>query len=147
MHAIVSLSLMMAFFCFFAYRSLGICEEMITSKPFGLKLRELYKPGDDVIIVGDFETANSMNFYCPAILKIYNGSAALLQWGLRYPDAPKLIVSAEALERSWKGESRVFLLAPQTGADLPSLAPMHVLMRSSGRILYSNKGEGSGQSP
>jgi len=137
--AVSALSLMMTGFCFFAFQSIGICEEMISSKRFGETLERIYRPGDDAIIVGDFETANSVNFYAPAILRICEGSAALLQWGMNYPDAPGLIVSRKELLEKWSGPRRVFLIAPEKGEIVESLDPLYVLVRSGGRVLLCNQ--------
>ena len=70
--AVSALSLMMTGFCLFAFQSIGICEEMISSKRFGETLERIYRPGDDAIIRG-FQTANSVNFYAPAILASVKG--------------------------------------------------------------------------
>jgi hypothetical protein len=67
--------------------------------PLEQKLNQLYRPGDGAIIFGDFETANSLNFYSPLKIEIYQGTAALLEWGLRYPDAPACILSLEMLQK------------------------------------------------
>lgn len=139
MSAVSSLSLVAAAFCFFTFQSLGICEEMLSSRQFGVKLNQIYRPGDAVVIIGDFETANSINFYAPAILNVYRGSAALLQWGMRYPDAPEIVLSDRRLEEKWRGPGRVFLLAPEGELKTLKLKPAAEVMRSAGRILISNR--------
>jgi 4-amino-4-deoxy-L-arabinose transferase-like glycosyltransferase len=135
--AVAVLVLMMSGFCLFAFQSLGICEEMISSKKFGQELNRIYRPGDETVVIGDFETANSVNFYSPVILKVYKGSAALLYWGSRYPDAPQLLVSHAQLEEKWSSSRRIFLIAP-VGRNL-NLSPTYVVMRSGSRVLLSNK--------
>ncbi|HSW39753.1 MAG TPA: glycosyltransferase family 39 protein, partial [Acidobacteriota bacterium] len=99
--AVVLLNLMMAAFCIFAYRSLGITEEILSSRQFGRELQRLHDPGDTLVVLGDYETANSINFYSPHRLHVYEGSAALLEWGMRYPDAPDLMVDGDRLGRLW----------------------------------------------
>lgn len=137
--AVMLLNLVMAGFCVFAYQSLGICEGILSSRQFGQKLHQLYRPDDTMIVLGDYETGNSVNFYFPGIVHVYRGSAALLQWGLRYPDAPKVLVSDERFAQQWQGLGRTFLLAPEDQiADL-RLRQSYPVLRSGGRVLLCNQ--------
>jgi 4-amino-4-deoxy-L-arabinose transferase-like glycosyltransferase len=137
--AVIALNLVMAGFCFFAFQSLGICEDSISSSRFGRKLHQLYRPGDTVVILGDFETANSINFYCPAALHVFKGSAALLQWGLRYPDAPKILYSKSMFEEKWQGSGRTFLLSPKDQIPALRLRTSYGVLQSGGRVLLCNR--------
>jgi 4-amino-4-deoxy-L-arabinose transferase-like glycosyltransferase len=139
--AVVLLNLMMAVFCLFAFKSLGITEEILSSRQFGRELHRLYHPDHTVVILGDYETANSINFYSPHILHVYEGSAALLEWGRGYPDAPELMIDADQLENRWQLPGRVFLLAPEDRIHDLGLQPMHTILRSGGRILLSNRSQ------
>jgi hypothetical protein len=136
--AIMALNLTAMGFCLFAWQSLGICEEMISSKQFGRQINRLYRPGDSVVVVGDFETANSINFYAPPVLRVHGGTAALLQWGLRYPDAPKVLLSRNELLGLWKSPHRAFLLAPIDQLPALGLQTAHPVLRSGGRTLICN---------
>ncbi len=137
--AVIVLNLAMAAFCLFAFQSLGICEGVLSSRQFGQKLNQLYRPGDLAIVLGDFETANSMNFYSPHTLHVHGGSAALLQWGMRYPDAPDLLLSQAQLQEKWDGPQRAFLLGPEDKVKALGLQHAYTLLRSAGRILVANR--------
>lgn len=137
--AILVLSGMMMGFCIFVFQSLGVCEEVLSSRQFGRTLNRLYRPGDRVIALGDYETVNSVNFYSPATIDIYDGTAAVLSWGMKYPDSPMRLLSREDFESCWKGPERVFLLIPDTHlAEIPSQA-YHLVLQSGGRTLVSNR--------
>jgi len=71
--------------------------------------------------------------------EIYRGTAALLDWGLRYPDAPACILSAEMLQNRWNGPERRFLLVPDNQMNDLNLDYAVVVMRSSGRTLLCNR--------
>ncbi len=139
MRAILLLCAEMAVFFLFAYQSQGVCEEVLSSKQFALKLREIYRPGDHLITVGDFETANSINFYARVSLYVYKGRAAVLEWGLRYPDAPVRVLSRADLEKRWNGSERVFLLSPDPEVETIKLEHTYPVMRSAGRTLLCNQ--------
>jgi 4-amino-4-deoxy-L-arabinose transferase-like glycosyltransferase len=88
----------MIVFCLAASYSLKVCEPVVSSKTFGDELSRLYVPGDRVVIVGDFWTANSINFYAPVRLYVYDGRAYAFYRAMQYPDAPKMILSHSELE-------------------------------------------------
>jgi hypothetical protein len=102
-------------------------------------LNQVYRPGDRAVVLGDFETANSVNFYSPVILQVYKGSAALLQWGMRYPDAPKIVLSKAAFDEQWKGSGRTFLLSPEDQIPALEIRSPNVILRSGGRVLLCNQ--------
>jgi 4-amino-4-deoxy-L-arabinose transferase-like glycosyltransferase len=139
LHAVAALAGMMAAFCLFAYQSLGVCEEGLSSKQFGRVLSRLYQSGDTAITVGDFEAANSMNFYAPDPLDIYQGTAAVLEWGLRYPDAPRRILSRTDFELRWRGRQRTFLLVPDGKIEGLHLNDSYIVLQSGGRTLLCNQ--------
>ena len=139
MAAILAINLTMAGFCVFTWQSIRICEGFISSRQFGQKLHELYMPGDAAVAIGDFETANSVNFYAPGPLYVYNGSAALLTQGMSYPDAPRMLLSSTSFYEMWDGYGRVFLLAPEDLVSNLELKSAWTVMHSLGRVLVCNQ--------
>ena len=137
--SVLAINLTMAGFCFFTWQSIGICEGFISSRQFGQKLNELYKPGDAAVALGDFETANSVNFYAPVPLYVYNGSAALLTQGMSYPDATQLLLTTTSFYEMWDGDGRVFLLAPEDQLPLLKLKSAWPVIHSFGRVLVCNR--------
>lgn len=143
MAAVLALNLTMAGFCFFTWQSLGICEGFISSRQFGQKLNELYRPGDAAVVLGDFETANSINFYATVPLYVYKGSAVLLSQGMTYPDAPQMLLEPASFTGMWEGNRRTFLLAPEDVLTSLNLSSAWPVMRSSSRVLICNQKIGS----
>jgi 4-amino-4-deoxy-L-arabinose transferase-like glycosyltransferase len=137
--AVLSIAGAMIVFFIATFQSLVVCQEILSSQQFGRKLREVYAQGDRVITVGDFETANSINFYAPTPLYVYDGSAALLQWGMSYPDAPVRILSGEALKSLWKSSHRTFILTPEDRLAGLGLDHIYFVLRSAGRVLVCNE--------
>jgi len=139
MGGVMLLVLVMAAFSLFAYQSLGVCEEAISSRQFGVALANISRAGDSAITFGDFEAANSMNFYTTIPLEVYGGTAALLSWGMRYPDAPVRILSKEQFEVRWNGSGRTFLLIPDARIPELHLPQSYEVHRSAGRTLLCNQ--------
>jgi 4-amino-4-deoxy-L-arabinose transferase-like glycosyltransferase len=137
--AVVVLAVMMTCFSWLALYSLNICADLLSSKQFGVALKNAAFPGEKVVIVGDYESANSISFYAPVQLLVYTGSAPSLEQGLKYEDAPKMILGREALDTLWKSTERVFLLcAREKLSELP-IVPNSTILEDAGRVLASNK--------
>ncbi len=113
LHAVVSLSVAMAVVFAMTHWSLVICEDMISSKKFALAVSEEARPGDHVVVHGDYESANSLNFYEPLRVEVVEGVAYALIPGMKFPDAPKVVLTHEEFEALWKGAGRVFVLVPK----------------------------------
>ena len=58
--------------------------------------------------------------------------------GLRYSDAPRMILSRSDLDRLWQGGERAFLLARRTRLAELGLSPAHSILTDGGRALISN---------
>jgi hypothetical protein len=113
-YALMSIVAVMVVVCGMSHWSLNICEDLISSKKFALAIAREARPGDRLVVVDDYESANSLNFYEPLQVEIFDGSAYALIPGMRYPDAPKIILSPEEFQTAWKSAGRVFVLVPVT---------------------------------
>lgn len=137
--SLLTLAVMMMVFSFLALYSLHLCEGLLSSKPFGLVLKRVAKEGEKVVIAGDFESANSINFYAPVELMLYKGSAASIEQGLGYQDAPRMILKSGELDILWRGQERIFLLASKNEIDELGLSPALTIFDYAGRVLITNR--------
>jgi hypothetical protein len=137
--AVGTLALMMTAFCLMALYSLHLCEGLLSSKQFGLALKHTALPGARVVIVGDFETANSINFYAPMWLLLYEGKADSIAQGLRFADAPPMIISRDRLEALWGSAERIFILAPREEFARFGLLAPQIVLEDAGRVLAANR--------
>ncbi len=137
--AVLVMALMMACFSWLALYSLNICADLLSSRQFGIALKSAALPGEKVVIVGDYESANSISFYAPVQLLVYEGGAPSLDQGLKYADAPGMILGREALDTEWKSTDRVFLLCSREKLPELSLAPYSIVLENAGRVLVKNR--------
>jgi len=129
----------MVCFHFAAGHSLGVVEEIVSSKKIGRALAEIHEPGERVVILGDYESANSINFYAPARLMVCGGSAASIASGLPYSGREEMVITTDRLRTLWDSGRRVFLVgAPERMKEL-GLHPVHEIIHVAGRSLYSNQ--------
>jgi hypothetical protein len=120
-----------------AHWSLNICEDLISSKKFGQAVARQARDGDRLVVAGDYESANSLNFYQPLLVQIVDGTAYALLPGLKYPDAPQILLSRDEFLSAWRSEERVFVLLPRERAGelapggVPVLSVLHrILVRN-----------------
>jgi 4-amino-4-deoxy-L-arabinose transferase-like glycosyltransferase len=113
MQAVMSVAAVMVVVCGMTHWSLLICEDMISSKKFGLAVAREARLGDHLVVVGDYESANSLNFYAPLHVEVFNGVAYALIPGMKYQDAPRILLSRQQFEEAWRSEDRVFALVPK----------------------------------
>jgi 4-amino-4-deoxy-L-arabinose transferase-like glycosyltransferase len=139
MNAFGSLAATMAVFCLLALYSLRLCEGLLSSKPFGLALRDRAGMGAQVIVCGDYETANSIQFYAPVQLLLYEGRADSIAAGLRYEDAPKMILTREDVDVLRGGEVRVYLLGTRKQIEDLGWDASRAVFEQGGRILAANR--------
>jgi 4-amino-4-deoxy-L-arabinose transferase-like glycosyltransferase len=137
--AVASLAAAMAVFVIAASRSIRICEPVVSSKAFGEQLARIHQPGDRVVIIGDYWTANSINFYAPVRLYIHEGQAHSFRVAQQFTDAPKLSLSREELIEFWQSGRRVFVLGELRKLDGLPLPGRHLVLESGGRALWSNR--------
>jgi 4-amino-4-deoxy-L-arabinose transferase-like glycosyltransferase len=113
MQAIVCVAAVMMAICGMIHWSLTICEDVISSKKFALAVAREARPGDRLVVVGDYESANSLNFYSPIHVEVFDGVAYALVPGMKYADAPRVLLSRQQFEAEWRSEGRVFALVPK----------------------------------
>jgi 4-amino-4-deoxy-L-arabinose transferase-like glycosyltransferase len=113
MPAVICLSAVMVIVCGMVQWSLRICEDLISSRKFGVAIAQEARLGDRLVVVGDYESANSLNFYQPLPVEVTGGVAYALIPGMKYPDAPRVVLSPEDFRAAWHSAGRVFVLVPE----------------------------------
>jgi hypothetical protein len=112
--AVMSIVAVMIVICSATHWSLLICEDLISSKKFGLAIAREARPGDRLVVLDDYESANSLAFYQPLRVEVCEGIAYALIPGLKFPDAPKITLKPEGFARIWQSPDRVFVLGPKS---------------------------------
>jgi len=105
-YALMCVAAVMAVICGMTHWSLNVCEDLISSKKFAIAIEEEARPGDRLVVVGDYEAANSLNFYQPLQVAVVDGVARTL------PGDPKIVLTKEEYLSAWRSQHRVFVLAP-----------------------------------
>jgi hypothetical protein len=114
MQAVICVAAVMIVICGATYWSLKICEDVISSKKFAVAVASEAHAGDRLVVMGDYESANSLNFYEPLQVQVYNGQAYALIPGMKFPESPKIVLTQKEFRSAWLSTNRTFALVPTT---------------------------------
>ncbi len=110
MQAVMTVAAVMVVICGMVHWSLITCEDMISSRKFALAIAREARAGDHLVVVGDYESANSLSFYQPLPVNVVDGVAYALIPGMKYRDAPRIVLTWKEFAALWQSEDRVFIL-------------------------------------
>jgi 4-amino-4-deoxy-L-arabinose transferase-like glycosyltransferase len=116
-----------------------IFSPILTSKPLALAIKQHYRPGDIVVVGGEWDAASSLNFYTDAHLLVLHEPVSNLWYGSQFPDAPPVWLTPETFEPLWSGSRRVFFWSDNPHPEALRSAPGFELARSGGKYLFSNR--------
>jgi len=137
MQALISVAAVMVVVCGMTHWSLNICEDLISSKKFAKAIARDVQSEDRVVVVGDYESANSLNFYQPLKVEVVEGRAYALIPGMKFPGSPKVVLTPEEFQSAWRSDRRIFALVPESRIDALKLDGYEML-RVQDRVLIRN---------
>ncbi len=119
--------------------SFGIFSPILSSKDLALAIRDQYRPGDQIVVIGLYENASTLNFYTGIPLHSLRTPGGNMWYGTQFPGAPRVFETQASFVQMWKGSHRVFLWAEEE--DPPALRglPRYVVARRGGKIIFSNQ--------
>jgi 4-amino-4-deoxy-L-arabinose transferase-like glycosyltransferase len=122
----------------------GIFSPILSSKDLALAVLEQYRPGDQIVVIGLYENASTLNFYTGIPLHSLRAPGGNMWYGTQFPGAPRVFETQASFVEMWKGPQRVFLWAEEE--DPPALRGMasYVVARRGGKIIFSNQPMASG---
>ena len=117
----------------------GIFSPILSSKDLAMAIREQYQPGDQIVVIGFYENASTLNFYTGIPLHSLRTPGGNMWYGTQYPGAPRVFETQASFVEMWNGPQRVFLWAERD--DPPALQGLasYVIARRGGKIIFSNR--------
>ncbi|MGA7139365.1 MAG: glycosyltransferase family 39 protein, partial [Terriglobales bacterium] len=115
--------------------ALGIFSPILSSKDLALAIREQYRPGDQIVVMGLYENASTLNFYTGIPLHSLRAPGGNMWYGTQFPGAPRVFETQASFVEMWKGPQRVFLWTEED--DPPALRGLtsYVVARRGGKII------------
>jgi hypothetical protein len=132
---------------------------VLGSAQLAMQVRQTVKPGDLIVIHGEYESASTLGFYlqrpvgytrsghtqtAQGPIHILEGRSSNLWYGSFFTDAPQIFDSGATLSAKWHSPQRVFLWQATTDSDAPQqlppgLAPVYVVASGGGKEILSNQ--------
>ncbi len=112
---------------------------ILSSKQLAVAIQKAYRPGDVIVIAGEYEQGSTLNFYTGLPVHILHARSANLWYGSFFPDAPQVFETQDSFERLWKGASRVFLWSDQEHPPQLSSLTSYELAHGGGKYIYTNQ--------
>ncbi|MGA2981183.1 MAG: glycosyltransferase family 39 protein [Terriglobales bacterium] len=135
----ITLAAMMVVLLACVRTAFGIFSPILSSKDLALAIREQYRPGDQIVVIGLYENASSLNFYTGIPLHSLRAPGGNMWYGTQFPGAPRVFETQASFVDMWHGPQRVFLWAEED--DPPALRGLtsYVVARGGGKIIFSNQ--------
>lgn len=142
MKANLALASMMVVLLYAVHLALGTFNPVLGSKPLALAIERYYKPGDIIVVNGQYSRASSILFYTGVQMHMLNGLTNDLWFGSLYPDCPKVFEDDASFARLWRGPARVFFFVPSdlNTDPLQKLgAPYYLVAKAGEKSVYTNQ--------
>lgn len=112
---------------------------ILSSHQLAVVIEQNYRPGDVVVVDGEYHEASTLNFYTGLPLRILHEPSGNLWYGSKFPDAPHVFETDASLAALWNGPSRVFLWSTNQDPKVLHGARCKPLAQSGGKFLFMNR--------
>jgi 4-amino-4-deoxy-L-arabinose transferase-like glycosyltransferase len=112
---------------------------ILSSKQLALAIKQHYRPGDTIVIDGEYEQGSTLNFYTGIPVHILHVRSANLWYGSQFPDAPQVFETEASFVKLWQGPGRVFLWAEASHPPPLTGLTMFELAHSGGKYILTNR--------
>lgn len=112
---------------------------VLSSKKLAIAITEHYKPGDTIVVDGQYHEASTLNFYTGVPLHVLHSPSGNLWYGSKFPDAPNVFETPASLQALWSGTRTVFLWSDHENPAGLQGTPTYVLAYSGGHYILTNR--------
>lgn len=138
-YANMSLALMMVVLLACVHSAFVKFSPILSSKPLALAIEKHYRPGDVVVIDGQYDQASTLNFYLRVRVRVLHEPSGNLWYGAKFPDAPHVFETVASFAELWNSPTRVFLWSDQENPKELEGLPRYPVARSGGKTIFSNQ--------
>jgi hypothetical protein len=112
---------------------------ILSSHQLALAIQRRYRPGDVIVVDGEYHEASTLNFYTGIPLRVLHEPSGNLWYGSKFPDAPHVFETESSLADLWSGPAEVFLWTTQENPKELRGAQKYELARSGGKFIFTNR--------
>ncbi len=140
--AVWTIALFSTLFLFSAHLALARFGPYLSSASLARAVQKVAPPDSKFMIYGDQSYGSSWIFYLQKQAYLVNGRTTSMEFGSRYPDAPKIFLDDADLIYQWEQKPRVFLFVPLNQEEkVRQLLENHVynIAQTSANVVLSNQ--------
>jgi 4-amino-4-deoxy-L-arabinose transferase-like glycosyltransferase len=134
-----ALSLMMVGLLTCVHTSFARFSPILSSHDLAVSIEMEYRPGDLIVVDGEYHQASTLNFYTHIPLRVLHEPSGNLWYGEKFPDAPHVFETPQSFAVLWAGAARVFLWTDQDDPKELAGMPHFLLARSGGKAIFTNR--------
>jgi 4-amino-4-deoxy-L-arabinose transferase-like glycosyltransferase len=134
-----ALSLMMVCLLTCVHVSFARFSPILSSHDLAVAIQKQYRPGDLIVVDGEYHQASTLNFYTHIPLRVLHEPSGNLWYGEKFPDAPHVFETPQSFAVLWSGPNRIFLWTDQEDPKQLLGKPHFLLARSGGKAIFSNR--------
>ena len=112
---------------------------ILSSKKLALVVEQQYRPGDTIVINGEYEQGSTLNLYTGIPVHILHERSANLWYGSQFPDAPQVFETNSSFKTLWQGPGRVFLWTEEQHPPQVKGVTVYEVAHSGGKYILSNR--------
>jgi len=135
----VVLAVMMVGLLACVHSSFSTFSPILSSYKLAVAVRGHFRPGDVIVIDGEYHEASTLNFYSGIQVHVLHEPSGNLWYGAKFPDAPHIFETRESLVALWNGPEAVFLWTDQDEPKELQGLPSFLLARSGGKSIFTNR--------
>jgi len=134
-----ALALMMVGLLTCVHVSFARFSPILSSHDLAVAIQKEYRPGDLIVIDGEYHQASTLNFYNRIPVRVLHEPSGNLWYGEKFPDAPHVFETPQSLAALWPGPERIFVWTDQDDPKELAGLPHFLLARSGGKALFTNR--------
>jgi hypothetical protein len=112
---------------------------ILSSHNLAVAIERAYKPGDVIVIDGEYHQASTLNFYTHIPVRVLHEPSGNLWYGAKFPDAPHVFETQDSFAALWSGPQRVFVWTDQETPKALEGLQSYLLARSGGKSIFTNR--------
>ena len=135
----VALTLMMVGLLACVHSAFVEFNPILSSHDLAVAIQKQFRPGDAIVVDGQYSKASTLNFYTRIPLHILDEPRGNLWFGAKFPDAPPLFETQESFDKLWRGPQRVFFWTDEDDPKELNGLPHFLLARRGGKTIFTNQ--------
>jgi 4-amino-4-deoxy-L-arabinose transferase-like glycosyltransferase len=134
----IALAAMMVVLLACVHSSFVTFSPILSSYDLAAAIRKQFRPGDVIVIDGEYSDASTLNFYTGIQVHVLHEPSGNLWYGAKFPDAPHIFETSESLAVLWNAPGAVFLWTDQEEPKELHGLKSFPLARSGGKLIFTN---------